>query len=327
MAATADKFERMMNLLAALLNAERPISAEQIQHRVAGYASEKEAFRRTFERDKDELRSLGVPIEVGPIPGTFPELEGYIVDRRTYELPELDLAPDEIAALHLALQAVSVGGPSVEDGTTAAALWRLGGVDDATPVLDDEHTAAIAAIAVDGRQSILFRAVLERCVCRFTYTTAGASAEREVEPWRVGYERGHWYLTGFDRDREATRNFRLDRMGAQIKIGEPNTFIGPAPEIPDTEYRPWDDGGSEQIRALVRFDPDQAQWALEVLGPDTLREVESDGSHLFEVPVTAWEPFRSFLLGYLDHAELLEPPELRSDLMSWLQRYAEEDSP
>jgi proteasome accessory factor B len=326
MAATADKFERMMNLLAALLNAERPISAEQIQHRVAGYASEKEAFRRTFERDKDELRSLGVPIEVGPIPGTFPELEGYIVDRRTYELPELDLAPDEIAALHLALQAVSVGGPSVEDGTTAAALWRLGGVDDATPVLDDEHTAAIAAIAVDGRQSILFRAVLERCVCRFTYTTAGASAEREVEPWRVGYERGHWYLTGFDRDREATRNFRLDRMGAQIKIGEPNTFIGPAPEIPDTEYRPWDDGGSEQIRALVRFDPDQAQWALETLGPDTLREVEADGSHLFEVPVTAWEPFRSFLLGYLDHAELLEPPELRSDLMSWLQRYAEEDN-
>jgi len=326
MAATADKFERMMNLLAALLNAERPISAEQIQHRVAGYASEKEAFRRTFERDKDELRSLGVPIEVGPIPGTFPETEGYIVDRRTYELPDLDLAPDEIAALHLALQAVSVGGPSVEDGTAAAALWRLGGLDDATQILEEEHTAAIAEIAVDGRQSILFRAVLERRVCRFTYTTAGASAEREVEPWRVGYERGHWYLTGFDRDREAIRNFRLDRMGVEIRIGEPNTFIGPAPEIPDTEYRPWDDGGPEQIRALVRFDPDQAQWALEALGPNTLREVESDGSHLFEVPVTAWEPFRSFLLGYLDHAELLEPPELRSDLLSWLQRYAEEDS-
>ena len=322
MAATADKFERMMNLLAALLNAERPISAEQIQERVAGYASEKEAFRRTFERDKDELRSLGVPIEVGPIPGTFPELEGYIVDRRTYELPDLDLAPDEIAALHLALRAVSVGGSSVEDGTTAAALWRLGGVAEGSTSSDEQH---LAAIPVDGRQTILFRAVFERRVCRFTYSNAGSSTDRSVEPWRVGYERGHWYLTGFDRDREAARNFRLDRMGEKLDIGEPNTFEGPAPEIPESDYRPWDDGGPEQLRALVRFDPEQAQWALDALGPNTLRTIEADGSHLFDVPVTAWAPFRSFLLGFLDHAELLEPPELRSELVNWLQRYAVED--
>ncbi len=322
MAATADKFERMMNLLAALLNAERPISAEQIQERVAGYAPEKEAFRRTFERDKDELRSLGVPIEVGPIPGTFPELEGYIVDRRTYELPDLDLASDEIAALHLALQAVSVGGSSVDDGATVAALWRLGGVADGSPISEEDH---LAAIPVDDRQSTLFRAVLERRVCRFIYTAAGSSAERVVEPWRVGYERGHWYLTGFDRDRDASRNFRLDRMGEHLQIGEPDTFEGPMPEIPESDYRPWDDGGAEQVRALVRFDAEQAHWALDALGPETLRLIETDGSHLFEVPVTAWAPFRSFLLGFLDHAELLEPPELRSELVSWLQRYATED--
>ncbi len=321
MAATADKFERMMNLLAALLDAERPISAEQIQQRVAGYASEKEAFRRTFERDKDELRSLGVPIRVGTIPGTFPELEGYIVDRRTYELPDLDLDADEVAALHLAMQAVSVGGPSAGGGADAAALWRLGGVADGAAAGEADR---LAAIPVDARHSQLFRAVLERRVCRFTYSSGGASAERVVEPWRVGYQRGHWYLTGFDQDRDASRQFRLDRMGDAVELDEPDTFRGPAPEIDDSEYRPWDDGGPEQILALVRFDEEQSGWALDALGASTLRSVEPDGSHLFEVPVTSWAPFRSFLLGFLDHAELLEPAELRADLVRWLQGYAQE---
>lgn len=321
MAATADKFERMMNLLAALLDAERPISAEQIQQRVAGYASDKEAFRRTFERDKDELRSLGVPIRVGPIPGTFPELEGYIVDRRTYELPDLDLDADEVAALHLAMQVVSLGGPSSDGGASAAALWRLGGVSEGPA---EGEPARLAAIPVDSRHSQLFRAVLERRVCRFTYLSGGTSALRVVEPWRVGYQRGHWYLTGFDQDREASRQFRLDRMGAAVELDDPDTFRGPAPEIEDSVYRPWDEGGTEQIRALVRFDEDQSVWALDALGASTLRSVESDGSHLFEVPVTSWGPFRSFLLGFLDHAELLEPAQLRADLVSWLQRYAEE---
>jgi proteasome accessory factor B len=321
MTSTADKFERMMNLLAAMLDAPRPISAEQIQERIPGYAQDKEAFRRTFERDKDELRNLGVPIQVAAIPGTFPEVEGYRVDRRVYELPELDLAPDEMAALHLAMQLVSIGGPSFEDGSTAAALWRLGGVADATSVPEEGR---LAAISVDDRQAMLFRAVLERRVCRFAYTSGSESAERTVEPWRVGYERGHWYLTGFDRDRNAPRQFRLDRMGVKIDLGDPDTFLGPDPELPENEYRPWDDGGPEHVRAVVRVDADQAHWAEEALGTDTIELIADDGSHIFAVPVTSWAPFRSFLLGFLDHAELLEPEDLRADLILWLERFAED---
>ena len=141
--AAAEKFERQMNLLAALLESPRPISAEQIQQRVAGYSTDKDAFRRTFERDKDELRDLGVPVQVATIPATFPEQQGYMVDRTVYEMPELDLASDEIAALRLALQAVRVGDPTAHESESSAALWRLGGLAGGSAVAVEDELAAI----------------------------------------------------------------------------------------------------------------------------------------------------------------------------------------
>jgi len=320
--AAADKFERQMNLLAALLDSPRPISAEQIQERVAGYSPDKEAFRRTFERDKDELRELGVPVQVATIPATFPEQQGYLVDRSVYELPELELESDEIAALRLALQAVRVGDPSAHESESSAALWRLGGLAEGSAVAVDDE---IAAIPADHRQSQLFRAVLERRVCHFEYPSSSGFTERAVEPWRVGYERGHWYLTGFDQERADQRQFRLDRMSEKIMLGDPDGFSGPGPLPEDSTYRPWDDGSAEQALAVVCVDADQARWATETLGERTVVGVDGNGATIFNVPITSWPAFRSFLLSFLDHAELLEPVELRADLIKWLQAAAAEE--
>jgi proteasome accessory factor B len=318
--AAADKFERMMNLLAALLDAPRPLSAEQIQERVAGYSSDKEAFRRTFERDKDELRDLGVPVQLAPIPGTFPEQQGYLVDRRIYELPDLDLEPDEVAALRLALQAVRVGDPTAHENESTAALWRLGGVADGSNVdVDDE----LATIPADSRQPTLFRAMVERRVCRFEYESPSGHARRVVEPWQVGYERGHWYLTGFDQDRADRRSFRIDRMGDTIELDDPDSFIGPSDGPRDRDYLPWDDGTSETTVAVIRVDADQAVWARDLLGDHTVTEDRGTAGVIFRVPVSSWPAFRSFLLSLLDHAELLEPPHLRVQLIDWLRHAAQ----
>ena len=319
--AAADKFERQMNLLAALLESPRPISAEQIQERVAGYSSDKEAFRRTFERDKDELRDLGVPVQVATIPATFPEQQGYLVDRTVYEMPELDLANDEIAALRLALQAVRVGDPTAHESESSAALWRLGGLADGSAVAVEGE---LATIPVDHRQSTLFKAVTERRVCRFEYPSGADTTQRVVEPWRVGYERGHWYLSGFDQIREDQRRFRLDRMSEKIILGEPDGFSGPAPIQTETDYRPWEDGSGDPVVAVLSVDEDQARWAQETLGDHTVLGTDDTGATLFGVPVTSWPAFRSFLLSFLDHAELLEPAELRTDLIAWLRDTAEE---
>ncbi len=169
--------------------------------------------------------------------------------------------------------------------------------------------------------------MVERRVCRFDYESAGGTSRRTVEPWRVGYERGHWYLTGFDQDRGEQRNFRLDRMGEDLDLSDPDTFVGPEMDRQEREYRPWDDGSTEAEIAVIRVDADQAAWARDLLGEHTVAEDGGADGVVFRVPVTSWPAFRSFLLSFLDHAELLEPPQLREALIDWLRLASGEERP
>jgi proteasome accessory factor B len=323
--APSDKLERLMNLTAALLDAERPLTSEDIADRVPGYAEGKEAFRRTFERDKEDLRELGIPISVIELGGYPPEV-GYRILRADYELPDPGLAGDELAALRLALQAVRVGEQS---GDGSEALWKLGGVVDAA---DEDSPAAslggeaVASLPPDPSLVPLFSAVLERRVARFAYASGAGEAERRVEPWRLDYRRGRWYLTAHDLDRGEERNFRLDRIAGTVLLDRPGTFTGPTPSVSPEPAQPWDYGDGEPVTAVVRVDADQARWAIDQLGAEHVAGTEPDGSTTFAVPVTSWPAFRSFVLGFLDHAEVLEPPELRADLVAWVAVLAGERS-
>jgi proteasome accessory factor B len=317
--AQSDKLERLMNLTAALLDAERPLTADDISERVIGYASSKEAFRRTFERDKEELRQLGVPIAMATIPGTYPEELGYRIDRDAYELPDPGLAPDELAALRLALQAVRVGEQS---GDGSEGLWKLGGVVEAGGATAADGDAEVASLPPDPSLVPLFSAVLERRVARFRYTSSSGAADREVEPWRLEYRRGRWYLTAYDHERRQERNFRLDRIAGAVELDAPATATGPLPSGPAQPDQPWAYGDGEAVTAVLRVDAGQARLALDQLGHEAVLSVDADGATTFAVPVTSWPAFRSFALSFLDHAEVLEPAELRDDLVSYLRAIA-----
>jgi proteasome accessory factor B len=321
--AQSDKLERLMNLTASLLDAERPLTADDISERVTGYAEGKEAFRRTFERDKDELRQLGIPITMAPIPGSYPEELGYRIDRADYELPDPGLAPDELAALRLALQAVRVGEQS---GDGSEALWKLGGLVEPDEVVERGPVAqeAVASLPPDPSLVPLFSAVLERRVARFVYASARGDTERVVEPWRLDYRRGRWYLTAFDHDRAGERNFRLDRILGEVVLDGPGTFTGPPASAPAEPDQPWAYGDGETVTAVLRVDGEQARWARDQLGSDGVLDTAADGTTTFAVPVTSWPAFRSFVLSFLDHAEVLEPPDLRADIVGWLQTMAGE---
>lgn len=313
--ASEDKLERLMNLTAALVDAERPLTAEDIQTRVAGYAEGKEAFRRTFERDKDELRDLGVPINVVPVPGTFPEEQGYWVERSSYEMPELGLEPDELAALRFALQAVQVGDP---EDTVAGALRRLGGTEDPTSPADIDDATLIADLPVDPSVVPLFTAVIESRVAHFDYLRDEGSAARSVEPWHLDFRRGHWYLSAFDLDRGEARNFRLDRIAGEVSLDAAGSFSHTPVTASTPDLDPWGYGPGDPITASLRVDAGQSPFALEVLGPDSVSERHEDGSTTFAVEVTSWPAFRSFVLSFLDHAELVGPESLRLQLVEWL---------
>lgn len=304
------RLERLINLVAALLDTERPLSVSEVSQRVAGYPDSPMAFHRAFERDKETLRELGVPIVREKLDGSSedPGSEGYRIRREAYEMADPGLDADELAALHLAASAVQL------EGTQGLpALWKLGGA-----VAEQGPAPAVATLPGTVHQDALFRAVSERRRVSFDYR----GRRRSVDPHGLSFRNGHWYLAGRDHDVNEERSFRLDRIESQVSVGEePGAFSRP-PHVSGDPPPPWQLGDEPMVRARLAVDGAQAGWAVGQLGPGAVRERGEDGSVVLEVEVTNRPAFRSFVLGFLDHAEVLGPPDLRDEVVAWLQRLA-----
>lgn len=299
------RLERLINLVAALLDTKRPLSRAELQERVPGYQGSPEAARRAFERDKETLRGMGIPLAVEPVDPAVPEMgEGYRIPREQYELADPHLEPDELAALHLAASAVRLDGTAGRE-----ALWKLGGAPG-----DGGGKGPMAALPGGEHLTTLFAAVTERRPLRFTYR----GTERWVDPYWLSFVNGRWYLVGHDHLRAEERRFRLDRIESVPVVGEAAAFRRP-PTAKRSWPQPWRLGDDEELEATLLVDADQADWAVAQVGADAVRERRSDGAVVLAVAVSNREAFRSFVLGFLHHAEVLGPPELRQDMVDWLQ--------
>ncbi len=306
-----DKLERLLNLTAELLHTDRPISAEEIHRRMAAaYPACKSSFRRSFERDKDDLRALGVPIRVQTVPGTVPTVEGYNIWADEYTGRELSLDPDELAALHLAPNLVRV------EGGVGDAFVKLGGIESSRDSGTETTIApSVGALPFDNPLAVLVEAAVRRHSADFVYN----GENRVVEPWRLSFRQGHWYLLGWDRARAAERVFRVDRITGPVTSGDPATR-GTPPEAGIGRLLGWELGSGEPVMARVRVDSDQAAWACHVA--DTEGDPEPDGSVVLTLAVRNTDAFRSFVLSFLDRAEVLEPDSLRDDVIDWLEALA-----
>lgn len=229
------KTERLLNLVICLLATRRPLSAEQIRQAVPGYDRDgDEAFQRMFERDKNELREIGIPIEVHRDP--WEDEPGYRIMRQAYELPEITLSPDEAAVLGLAAQ-VWRRASLAEAAGGALLKLRAGGVET------DEAAAGPLELRVDTRDPAfpaLWEAVRDRRPVRFDYRTAGGEEvlTRVLEPWGVVSRSGRWYVAGHDRGRGGPRVFRLSRItGPVTPAGRPGEVV--VPEGTDLRAMVW----------------------------------------------------------------------------------------
>ena len=293
-----DKLERLLNLTAALLHAEIPLTAEELRDRVGGYPDTKATFRRAFERDKDDLRSMGMPLRVEPVPGVDPPVDGYRLDRDEYAGTELALEADELAALHLATSLVQLDG----DDT---ALVKLGAGSGDAPA------DSVGRVPFNDTLATMIGAAVDRNALSFTYN----DVERIVEPWKLSFTRGHWYLSGFDRLREDQRLYRVDRIKDGVSLSGPaKAPVGDVNEPID--LRGWELGDGPVIKATILVDADQAAYARHILGEVVDRP---DGSVTATLDVRNINAFRSFVLSFLEHAEILEPAELRTDFVEWLE--------
>lgn len=317
---SVNKLERLLNLTAVLLDTPRPLAAEELRQKVDGYPPPGPAFHRTFERDKEDLRVLGIPIRVERVPATDPPIDGYRIEADDYYLPDPGLDPDELAALHLASLTVRLEGLGDQE-----ALWKLGGVvsdGEPSPVQNQSDPGivgdVVASLPGDPALVPIFQAISERRVIRFGYR----EEQREVEPWRLDFHRGRWYLTGYDRIRNGERNFRLDRIEGAVDTTDISAEKTPPKVVSDGPRAPWEIGAEEQTMAKLLVDQPQVESAARQLGPEVVAEPQQDGSVIFTVPVAKYDAFRTFVLGFLHHAEVLEPAEWRQDIVSWLQNIA-----
>jgi proteasome accessory factor B len=301
------RVERVLNLLALLLDTRVALTRDDIVREVGGYPPQLSANRRAFERDKEVLRGMGVPITTEMI-GDAGEI-GYRVKPDDYYLPELDLTADETAALRVAVSAVSLGNQVAE-----GALMKVGG-------LGAEAVAPIASLPLVPALATLFEAFRQSAVVTFTHR----GKQRTVEPWGLSSKRGQWYVVGWDRDRSAIRAFRADRIEGNVEVGAPAAFEAPSDFRPDdhVEDRPWMLGVDDPLTVRLRVGADRAVGALAELRGEAAATPNEDGTVEVEFTITNRVAFRSFVLGFLDHAEIVSPPELRAEVIAWLERIAQ----
>ncbi|MGH9024160.1 MAG: WYL domain-containing protein, partial [Acidimicrobiia bacterium] len=145
------------------------------------------------------------------------------------------------------------------------------------------------------------------------------------DPHGILFRHGHWYLIGHDHGRGEARSFRLDRIEGSVEAGPPGSFEAP-PGFDPTEalaVEPWRFGTETPIEARVLVDSRLAAWASNELGDEAIVERREEGSVVVSLSVTNREAFRSFVLGLLDAAVVLEPPTLLADLLGWLGEIAD----
>jgi proteasome accessory factor B len=322
--------ERLVNLVLCLLSTRRFLTATQIARTVPGYEHdendprEHEAFQRMFERDKAELRELGVPVETGTT-SVFDTEPGYRVAERDYALPDIHLAPDEAAAVGLAARLWQSAGLA-SAASSALLKLRAAGMDvDPTATLGVEPVVA-GEPAVD----VLLAAVRARRGVRFDYRGShdDEPVTRHLEPWGVVSWHGRWYVVGYDTDRGAQRSFRLSRVAGVVKpVGREGAYTLPDQLDLLGAVATFEGGSVDHGEAVVRVRPGAAAGLRRGAAA-----VEQSGDPHPDTPET-WD---AVTVGYRDPGALARrlagyggdvvvtgPPELRAAVVRHLRAVAD----
>jgi proteasome accessory factor B len=308
------KTERLLGLVVCLLSSERYLTALQIRAAVPGYPESFEAFKRMFERDKEELRELGIPLETGSN-SPLDEEAGYRIPRQAYVLPEIRLEPDEAAVLSLA---AGVWRRAELAGAAAGALLKLraAGVDaeeTPQPGIEPRLQAGEAAFGP------LWQAVRDRRPVTFAYRAAGRSEpqQRHLEPWGVVNRHGRWYVAGQDRDRDAVRVFRLSRIEGPVEFSGPAGSVTVPADVDVREtVREWDTQPPPQRSAVLRVRQGAGHGIRRYA---TSVRPDGDGWDLVEAPFSDVGWFAEHLASFGRSVVVAEPADLREAVITQLK--------
>lgn len=357
---TQPKAARWLDLIAYLLQHRFPVTREEIYAHVADYRADaesadrarRESLRRRFERDKDELRALGIQIESVPLPNADPDeaQTAYRLRARDFYLPYL--------ACELGLAATGQSAPAPYGDLHRVTITRQDSVllDRATRRLAEWRDFPLAHAAASARRKLEFdlplplksverilskplageaarslevlqKAVAQRTAVRCRYYSIGRDTQeqRVIEPYGLLFSWGRWYAIARARDRDAMRVFRADRMReAALVAGEEARF-----EIPVSfDVRayvgraPWELSNAAPVSARVRFSFPESRWVLAQGAGRPVEPLLEDGGAIVEFSVRDNNPFLRWLLTFRGHAELMSPETMAGELRALRQRVA-----
>jgi proteasome accessory factor B len=310
------KTERLLSLVVCLLSANRFLTAAQIREAVPGYPDSFEAFKRMFERDKDELRELGIPLETGANSSSEEE-PGYQISRQAYELPEIRLEPDEAAVLGLAAR---VWRRAELAGAAEGALLKLraAGIeaeDITQPGIEPRLQTGEAAFGP------LWEAVRDRRAVAFSYRGAGRSEaqQRRLEPWGVVNRNGRWYVVGQDTDRGEQRVFRLSRIEGPVRFtGAAGAVVVPDGADVRAAVRAWDFEPPPQRTGVLRVRHGTGH-GLRRHAVAAVTAPQQPGWDTIEVPYSDTGWWSEHLASFGADVVVLEPPDLRDAVIGRLK--------
>jgi proteasome accessory factor B len=314
--------ERLFSLVLALLASDRGLTKHEILSTVQGYRQQYAAggdnanLERQFERDKDGIRELGIPldtVESPDQPGSNQNLK-YRILRGAYELPaDISFSAEETALLGLAAMVWREGSLSEESRRALMKLKSLGGATD-EPVLGYEPRVHVRDRAFEPLRSALDKNLM----VRFSYLKPGDAAARirTVAPLALVQHQGRWHLYADEPASAGTRTFLLRRIVSDVEVTG-TAFTPPEGDQAARALAGLDEVWNAHV-GTVRTEPDtdaavrlgKRRGAVRT-APDTLT------LHYSDINIFADE-----LAGYGPEVLVESPPELRAAVLTRLQRTA-----
>ncbi|MCD9152808.1 helix-turn-helix transcriptional regulator [Aeromicrobium duanguangcaii] len=311
------KTERLMNLVFTLLATNQYLTKDQIRSSIAEYREDTDvAFERKFERDKQELRDLGLEIETGTY-DALGGVTGYRLLRAEVELPQIDLTVEEAAVIGLAGQLWDHAGMAAETTTALAKLKAIGNDFDPSVLRMTEARLSAEEPSFDA----VFDATGRRMPIAFEYRRPdGETTMRHLEPWGMTSFRERWYVGGFDRDRRGPRLFRLSRIVGDVKPdGEPGEYE--VPEDADLKkvaraLYPPEPNASAVLRVAAGRGQSLRRYAVRIDPVDSATDE-------VEIAYAALDDLAAEVASYGPDVFVVSPPELRDAVIARLRSIAE----
>jgi proteasome accessory factor B len=315
-----DRTERLLNLVICLMATGNAVSRVEIQRQIPGYSDSASAaaFERMFERDKDELRSMGIPVET--VADASGEVQGYRIPHESYALKTIDLTLAERAAIAVAAQVWSRASIAPVPGTALRKLESLqAGIEDWEPA---DLSGSVQVTASDAALLPLMSAIRQDRSVTFSYRTPVDTSPRtrQVSPWGLRASQGRWFLVGFDHQRDAVRTFRLSRIAGAVQItGRARQHQPPD----DFDITSADDGGEPMVTATVRLTHGRGAS----IRRRSVFEESGPGTDLVTFGVPSREAAIALVCGAGADAALLEPADLVDEVREGLRRVRDSHSP